>query len=330
MDVPDSNQLQIVALKASGGLRRLKLLWLTVRQADIVQPGTAYWPTGWLACWMAALQKTVVVIIVESAPWRSVTLARDGLKRKTFALIRERIVRYFVNAANIRLYTHIGYRTSLAAENASGLVIPASWIDAEDIVPLSVASETWARKVRDEPVKFLFVGRLTEDKGVLVLLEAIDRLRSRGVVGRVDIIGEGPLKDACMRSAAAPGSLVVRVLDTVPYGPPFFALLQRYFAVVVPSLGDEQPRILFDCYAQAIPVIASATEGIRSTAEADATWLTTPGNADELAEVIEARLREPAILAEAGLRGPHATHRFTHEATHRARIAYIRENLPRR
>jgi hypothetical protein len=55
VDVPDGNQLQIVALKASGGLRRLKLLWLTVRQADIVQPGTAYWPTGWLACWMAAL-----------------------------------------------------------------------------------------------------------------------------------------------------------------------------------------------------------------------------------------------------------------------------------
>ena len=52
---------------------------------------------------MAALQKKVVVIIVESAPWRSVMLARDGLKRKTFALIRERIVRYFVNAANIRL-----------------------------------------------------------------------------------------------------------------------------------------------------------------------------------------------------------------------------------
>ena len=35
-----------IALKASGGLRRLKLLWLIVRQADIVQPGTAYWPTG--------------------------------------------------------------------------------------------------------------------------------------------------------------------------------------------------------------------------------------------------------------------------------------------
>lgn len=123
----------------------------------------------------------------------------------------------------------------------------------------------WMDKLADPsaPPAVLFAGRLTHDKGVEVLLEAIRLLRSRGRRVGVDIIGDGPPRDVCKGTATLAGTSAVKVLDPVPYGDPFFALLQRYHAVVVPSLGQEQPRILFDAFSQAVPVIASGTDGIR-------------------------------------------------------------------
>ena len=46
------------------------------------------------------------------------------------------------------------------------------------------------------------------------------------------------------------------------YGEPFFAMLRGHDLMAVPSLSDEQPRVIFDGFAQALPVIASDTPGI--------------------------------------------------------------------
>jgi hypothetical protein len=40
---------------------------------------------------------------------------------------------------------------------------------------------------------------------------------------------------------------------------PFLSLLRGFDGALVPSLSDEQPRILYDAFSQAVPVIGSAT-----------------------------------------------------------------------
>ena len=92
----------------------------------------------------------------------------------------------------------------------------------------------WDRKLA-EPVRLLFAGRLVTAKGVNTL-EALRILDGRGIRVRVDIIGEGGLRQSCEDSAAAFSSVQLSVLDPVPYGAPFFNLVRGYHALL-----DSQP-----------------------------------------------------------------------------------------
>src|SRR5437763_3525524 len=56
---------------------------------------------------------------------------------------------------------------------------------------------------------------------------------------------------------------ILRLLDPVPPGAPFLALVRRYHALLLPSLSDEQPRVVLDAASQAVPAIASDTDGLR-------------------------------------------------------------------
>ena len=151
-----------------------------------------------------------------------------------------------------------------------GHVVHATWIDEAIVQSDAAAQARWqARQARQHdgspPLRLLFAGRLQEDKGIHVMLDALRRLRSAGRTRvLLSIIGAGALESVCREQAQLSDDRVqLDVLDPVAYGEPFFALLRRFDAVLVPSLADEQPRIVYDAYSQALPVLASATPGLR-------------------------------------------------------------------
>ncbi len=155
----------------------------------------------------------------------------------------------------------------LGSKRSKGFVIPASWIDEKDILPDYVAEDIWQKKLAasDSRLRLLFVGRLVPAKGLLVLLQAMRQLSTEGLPISLDILGEGELKNQCELAASElKGTTAVNLLGTVPYGAPLFELIRRYDAIVVPNISDEQPRIVFDAYSQAVPVLASDTPGLRS------------------------------------------------------------------
>ena len=236
----------------------------------------------------------------------------------------ERLGVYFMNRADLAIATQPAYLTSLRAAPRRGrrFVNPASWINEDEILPDARAQRGWMDKLADPgvPPAVLFAGRLTQDKGVEVLLEAIRRLQSRGTRVRVDIIGEGPLRDVCEKAARTSGAAAVQLLDPVPYGAPFFELLQRYHAVVVPSLGQEQLRILFDAYSQGVTVIASDTDGIRPHVIAGVTgWLVPPGDAAALAQAIDELAANAGTARDRGLAARRIAEQLTHRAMHQTR-----------
>ena len=148
----------------------------------------------------------------------------------------------------------------------------------------------------------LFAGRLVAGKGVEILLEALRILDGRRIGARVDIIGDGPLQQKCRDSVAALSSVQLSVLDPVPYGAPFFSLVRGYHVLLIPSLTDEQPRVLFDANAQAVPVIASDTPGLRPHIEDGLTgWLINSGRSDVLAAIIETATANPEKLRDMGI-----------------------------
>jgi glycosyltransferase involved in cell wall biosynthesis len=303
------------------------VLWRTIGQVDIVHSSVIGWPypLGWIANPFAVLRGKRLVIVVES-PWRVGGMGRRGWKRRLLDMdpLREWLARWSCKRADLALFTHSRYRDALHTnKHGNAYVAPAVWVNEADILDERAAEDGWATKA-GQPVRILFAGRLAAAKGIDVLLTALRSLDVRGVETSVDIIGDGELRDTCVQAAADFRAVDVSVLAPVPYGPDFFALLRRYHALVIPSLSDEQPRIVFDANAQAVPVIASDTDGLRPYVVHGATgWLVRSGDPEALASTLIRAGGAPSELRSMGLAALRATRALTHRAMHRSRSQAI-------
>jgi glycosyltransferase involved in cell wall biosynthesis len=172
----------------------------------------------------------------------------------------------------------------------------------------------------------VFAGRLTPDKGLPVLLDAMRELSARGERITLDVLGEGPLKQDAeeLSKHLAEGPTRVGILGTVAYGTPLLQLLRTYDAVIVPSISDEQPRIVFDAYSQAVPILASNTPGLRSCVrDGETGLLTKPNDARALAETLHQVSLERTRLFNMGLQSLQDARQMTHQDMHRKRAELL-------
>jgi glycosyltransferase involved in cell wall biosynthesis len=110
----------------------------------------------------------------------------------------------------------------------------------------------------------------------------------------------------------------------VAYGAPLLALLRTYDAVIVPSISDEQPRIVFDAYSQAVPILASNTPGLRSCVrDGETGLLTKPNDAGALTEMLHQVSLERTKLFHMGLQSLQEARRMTHQEMHRKRASLL-------
>jgi glycosyltransferase involved in cell wall biosynthesis len=328
------SQMKIVGLPCSRSLVRaiwdLPLttwkLWRAIGTADVIHTGVAGWPIpyGWIVTPIARLLRKRLIIIVESAPWRRNVGSSQGFKSRMISGTYERLARWCLSRTDLAIFTQDEYRRSmLNGRSRHGHVIHASWIDEANIVSDERAEVIWGEKVGDHSrgLALLFAGRLETNKGVEVLLDTVRVLAGKNVPLTLDILGSGELAGKCRDvSAELRGPTRINVLGTVAYGPALFELLQRYHAVVLPSISDEQPRIVYDAYSQGVPVLASATAGLRDCVYQNQTgWLIEPNNIDELAGAIERAARTFTELQRMGMEALRVARSMTHQHMHRER-----------
>lgn len=327
--VEDSPHRFIPLPEQSSGLSALRALPTTARQlfaavgdADIVHSGVAGWPypLGWLATTFAKLRARRLVIVVESAPWRLSSAEERKLPRKRIrAMLYEQLARWSCGAADLALFTQPAYRETLLRHPRPGAyVTPATWINAENVLSDARARKLW--EGRGEATRLLFAARLTTEKGTDFLLDALRELERRRIPVQVDVIGTGDREAAVDEAAAALRTVQLRRLDPVPYGPEFFALLDGYHAVLVPSLSDEQPRIFFDAAARAVPTIAADTDGLRPHVADRRTGLLFPrGNLEALTDLLTEVIATPRLFQRLGLEVLRVARSQTHSAMHARR-----------
>lgn len=102
---------------------------------------------------------------------------------------------------------------------------------------------------------FLFLGRLSEEKGVRILLDAV-----KGTDIPLDVVGGGPLAEAVARAAATMPNVHYHGLRP---SHEVHAFLKRARALVLPSIWYEGfPRTIAEAYASGTPVIASKVGGL--------------------------------------------------------------------
>jgi glycosyltransferase involved in cell wall biosynthesis len=100
--------------------------------------------------------------------------------------------------------------------------------------------------------------------------------------------------------------------------------VREYHAIIVPSLSDEQPRIIYDAYSQAVPAIASDTPGNRDEVIHGGTgWFFPAGSASALAQGLREATAQTGRLAEMGMNGLQRARQTTHAEMHRKRAALL-------
>jgi glycosyltransferase involved in cell wall biosynthesis len=300
-------------------------MWRAVSRADLVHSGVAGWPypIGWIANSLALLRGRKLIIMVESAPWRVKGTPEETWKYRLRAAATEALGRWFVNHAHLAVFTQQSYLDTLMTHGRGrGVVTPSSWVNDEEIVGTEEHERAWRAKEASSSadVKLLFAGRFVFEKGIDVLLNAARLLDAEGLKFQLDVIGEGPLRGDCVAAAEALRNVRLSVLDPVPYGAPFFELVRRYHAVVVPTVNDVQTRILFDAYAQGVPVLATDTVGMRPyIVEGETGWLVPCGDVGALAQAIRKVVSDPMDLPRVGGNALAMASQFTHREMHRKR-----------
>ena len=173
----------------------------------------------------------------------------------------------------------------------------------------------------ERPIELAFVGRLVSDKGASLLLDALGRLKGRGLAPRLVVVGRGPEEPALRRQAEALG-LLDRVELAGPHrGGALAALLNQCRILVVPSLWAEPFGIVaLEGIACGSVVVGSAGGGLSEAI--GPCGVTFPnGDAAALAERLAELLLDPARLAPLRAAAPAHLARHTADAVAAAYLA---------
>jgi len=307
-------------------LRAVWIMWRQLAWPDIAFIGFVEHPIpyGWTAAPFAALRRVPWYTFIESTPWRVPPGVAPKWRHRLRAAVAERINRVLFRRAAFAFVSQPAYAAFLRP-SCPYLVSPASWfLRPEMATPPQIAAAR--SEASDRPPHLMYVGRLDPAKGIELLLSALARIDAPGVNLTFTLVGSGQLHPRAAQAGASLQHVQLQLVAPVPYGSEFFQLLRGVDALVVPSLGDEQPRIVFDAFSQAVPVLASNTSGLRSIVTDGVDGRLVPvGDVGALA-VAMAAFATPAVRAQwigYGDAGYERALAYDHDVMHAQRAAFI-------
>jgi len=179
----------------------------------------------------------------------------------------------------------------------------------------------------DKRQQAIFVGRLSPEKGLDVLLDAWKRLT---VPVPLHIVGDGPLADQ-VRQACQQNPLITWH-GALPFTETCQKIRESAF-LVMPSVWYETfGRTTVEAFATGSPVIASRLGAMQELVTPNETgWLFEPGNAVELASLVERMHQSPEECRRMGLRarGIYETH-YTPSPSYQALMTVYHRALTHR
>lgn len=172
--------------------------------------------------------------------------------------------------------------------------------------------------VPDVP-RLVSVGRLSEQKGQLLLIEAVGRLLDEGCDVELVLVGDGPMRrevESHVSSLPQPGA--VRLLGLLDNESVRLEMLAAR-ATVLPSFAEGLPVVLMESLALARPVVTTFIAGVPElVTEGACGWLVPAGSVDDLVVAMRSALDTPTdVLTQMGREGARrvrARHDVTTEA----------------
>jgi glycosyltransferase involved in cell wall biosynthesis len=176
------------------------------------------------------------------------------------------------------------------------------------VVPLGVDAEVFRRiegarsrlELPSLPPMFLYVGRLSPEKQVDMLVRAVKRLDSTTDF-RLDIVGAGP-SELSLRALTKQLGLMDRIAFN---GQRPLAELPLWYsaaqAVVLPSRSEGLPRVMLEAMACGATFIGTEISGVRDhIVDGKNGFMVPPGDEAELAMRLDLVLRQPSLARRVG------------------------------
>jgi len=148
------------------------------------------------------------------------------------------------------------------------------------------------------------VGRLNEQKGRLLLIEAAARLAAEGLDFELRLVGDGELR-AEIETLIAQHGLTGRVQITGwASSDQVRAEIERARVLVLASFAEGLPVVIMEALAAGRAVLSTAVAGIPELVTSDCGWLIASGSVDELTAGLRRALHaSDAELERMGRRG---------------------------
>ncbi|MFZ2491710.1 MAG: glycosyltransferase family 4 protein [Thermoanaerobaculia bacterium] len=178
---------------------------------------------------------------------------------------------------------------------------------------------------QEGPLRLLYVGRLSVEKGVEHLLAACELLSNRGVAYSLTLVGAGPRLEPLRRAAAAhPEIRFLPARERAELG----AIYSSADLVCIPSLSEALPGVALEALVAGTPVLATDTGGNRFiVVDGENGVLVQPGSAVAIADAIEALARDRGRLQRLARNSVASAERFRWDVVGARLTALIREHL---
>jgi glycosyltransferase involved in cell wall biosynthesis len=148
------------------------------------------------------------------------------------------------------------------------------------------------KKHEGRGTRLLFVGRLAEQKGLPILLDALAKVEG----ATLDIAGDGPERKMLEQKVNDLNiSERVKILGYQSQ-PQVRALLKQADVFVMSSFAEGLPVVLMEAMAAGVPVVATWVAGIPEIVRDERNGLLIPpGDANALAQAIRRLLNDPDL-----------------------------------
>jgi len=269
--------------------RSLRSFWRALDEIDAV----------WL---LGPYLHALAFLVIARLRGRRVVL---GVRQDTPAYVRARYPRRpLLRAAGLvldRLWRLAARRYPVVVV---GPHLAQSYERAAEVLPVVVSlvgedevgvPEDAERRSYDGELTLLTVGRIDREKNPLLLVDVLAALRARDPRWRLEVYGEGPMRDeleAALADAGLAEAAALRGYVAVDEGLAGAYRAGHVFLHV--SWTEGLPQVLFEAFAAALPVVATDVGGVAAGA-GDAALLIGPGDAAAAVEAV-ARVAEDAEL----------------------------------
>jgi glycosyltransferase involved in cell wall biosynthesis len=171
------------------------------------------------------------------------------------------------------------------------------WVDTERFTPAKRQSGFWERHGLKSGVKLLYVGRVSKEKNLAILVDAFRAVVDAGAECSLVIIGDGPYRQEMENRLAGYPAFFTGYLDGEE--------LSRGYAsadlFLFPSATDTFGNVVLEAQASGLPVIVSDEGGPRELMLDWETGIVAPaGDTAALADAITCLVRDRQKMAEMG------------------------------